>query len=71
MFISCNSNTTDGTSAAGSAYPSGTPEPTPGFCGVQLWVFLQDNAGDCVIYRCLLLLMYLVHQETVVVVIVW
>ena len=38
---------------------------------VELWVFLQDNAGDCVFYRCLLLLMYLVHQETVVVVIVW
>jgi len=38
---------------------------------VALWVFLQDKRGDCIFYRCRVLLMYLVHQGTVVVVIVW
>jgi hypothetical protein len=38
---------------------------------VELWVFLQNNAGDCVIYSLFVLLLYLVHQETVVAVIVW
>jgi hypothetical protein len=36
MFISCKSNTTDGTSAAGTAYTSGTPELTPMFCEVRV-----------------------------------
>jgi hypothetical protein len=38
---------------------------------VELWVFPQNNAGDCVIYSLFVLLLYLVHQETVVAVIVW
>ena len=37
---------------------------------VELWIFHQDNRGDCVLCRCLVLLLYLAHQETVVVVIV-
>jgi hypothetical protein len=36
MFISCKSNTTDGTSAAGTAYTFGTPELTPMFCEVRV-----------------------------------
>jgi hypothetical protein len=33
----CNwSNTTSATSGAGTAYPSGTPEFTPGFSGVRV-----------------------------------
>jgi hypothetical protein len=33
---------------------------------VELWVFLPNNAGDCVIYSLFVLSLYLVHQETVV-----
>jgi len=38
---------------------------------LDVWVFLQDNGGDCVLYSSPVLLMYLVHQEIVVVVIIW
>ena len=53
MFISCISNTTDGTSAAGTAYTSGTPELIPRFCEVRVAQSLGFDFVNIVIVLCI------------------